>query len=94
MLLLLFTQGSVPGPILFTTYIKPLSAIIDSHSIIQHSFADDIQLQISELLHPMQQCENDVKAWTTANMHRRNDNKTEVMIVAPKRPRHLHCLPT
>ena len=33
-------QGSVLGPILFTMYIKPLSAIIDSHSIIHHSFAD------------------------------------------------------
>ena len=36
-------QGSVLGPILFTMYIKPLSAIIDSH----HSFADDLQLQMS-----------------------------------------------
>ena len=52
------TQGSVLGPFLLTMYIKPLSAIIDSHSIIHHSFADDLQLQmsapsdrISELLH-------------------------------------------
>ena len=35
------------GPILFTMYIKPLSAIIDSHSIIDHSFADDLQLEMS-----------------------------------------------
>ena len=39
-------QGSVLGPMLFTMYIKPLSAISDSHSIIHHSFADDLQLQM------------------------------------------------
>ena len=76
-------QGSVLGPILFTMYIKPLSAIIDSHSIIHHSFADDIQLRmsappdrISELLHSMQSCISDVKAWATANMLKLSDNKT------------------
>ena len=39
-------QGSVLGPMLFTMYIKPLSAIIDSHSIIHHSFANDLQSQM------------------------------------------------
>ena len=34
-------QCSVLGNILFTMYFKPLSVIIDSHSIIHHSFADD-----------------------------------------------------
>ena len=33
--------GSVLGPILLTMYVRSLSAIIDSHSIIHHSFADD-----------------------------------------------------
>ena len=68
---------------LFTMYIKPLSAIIDSRSIIHHSFADDLQLQmsappdgISQLLHSMQSCMSDVKAWATANMLSLNDNKT------------------
>ena len=53
-------QGSVLGPMLFTMYVMSLPAIIDSHSIIHHSFADDLQLQmsappdrISELLHSM-----------------------------------------
>ena len=39
-------QGSVLGPILFTMCMlctKPLSSTIDSHSIIQLSFADDLQ---------------------------------------------------
>ena len=94
-------QGSVLGPILFTMYIKPLSAIIDSHSIIHHSFAGDLQLQmsappdrISELLHSMQSCISDVKAWATANMLKLNDNKTELMLVSSRRTKHLHSLPT
>ena len=94
-------QGSVLGPMLFTMYTKPLSAIIDSHSIIHHSFADDLQLQmsappdrISELLHNMQSCIGDVKAWATANMLKLNDSKTELMLVTSKRSKHLHSLPT
>ena len=82
-------------------YIEPLSAIIDSHSIIHHSFADDLQLQmsapadrISELLHSMQSCIRDVKAWATANMLKLNDSKTELMLVTSKRSKHLHNLPT
>ena len=53
-------QGSALGPMLYTMHTKHLSAIIDSHSIIHHSFVDDLQLQISappdgisELLHSM-----------------------------------------
>ena len=63
---------------------KPLSTIIDSHSITHHSLADDIQLQISappyrisELLHSMHSCISDVKSWATANMLTLNDNKTD-----------------
>ena len=94
-------QGSVLGPILFTMYIKPLSAISDSHSIIHHSFADDLQLQMSappdrtsELLHSIQSCISDVKAWATVNRLKLNDNKTELMLVTSKRTKHLHSLPT
>ena len=66
-----------------------------------HSFADDIQLQmsappdkISEQLHSIQSCISNIKAWPTANMLKRNDNKTELMLVTSKRTKHLHNLPT
>ena len=86
---------------LFTMYIKPMSTIIDSQSIIHHSFADDFQLQmsappdkISKLLHSMLSCISDVEAWATANMLKLEDNKTELMLVTSNRTRHLHNLPT
>ena len=92
-------QSSVLGPMLFALYIKTLSAIIDSH--IHHSFADDRQLQmsapldrLSELLHSMQSCMSDIKAWATTNMLKLNDNKTELMLVTSKRTNHLHNLPS
>ena len=72
-----------------------------THTIIHHLFADDLQLQmsappdkISELLHSMQSCISDVKAWATANMLKLNDSKTELMLVTSKRSKHLHNLPT
>ena len=101
LLLLLYTQCSVLGPMLLTMYIKPFYAIIDSHSIIHNSFADDLQLQmsappdrISELLHSMQSRICDVKAWATVNMLKLNDNKTELMLVTSKRTKYLYNLPT
>ena len=79
----------------------PLSAIIDSHSIIHHSFADDLQLQmsaptdkISKLLYSMQQCISDIKAWATASMLKLNDNKIDHTLITSKRTNHLHNLPT
>ena len=49
---------------------------------------------ISELLHSIQSCISDVKAWATANMLKLDDNKTELMLVTHKRTKHLHNLPT
>ena len=92
-------QGSVVGPILFNMYTTPLSAIIDSHFIIHHSYADQLQMcappdKISELLQSIQSSISDVKVWATANMLKLNDNKTELMLVTSKRTKHLHNLPT
>ena len=74
----------------FSMYIWLLSTIIDSHSFAHHPFADDLHLQmfapdkISELLHSMQSCMNDVKAWSTVNMFKLNDNKIELILVTSK----------
>ena len=85
----------------FLQCILSLCLPLLTHDIIHHSFADDIQLQmsapldrISELLHSMKSCIGDVKAWATANMLRLNDSKTELMLVTSKRTRHLHTLPS
>ena len=82
-------------------YTKTMSATIDSHSIIHHSFADDLQQHmhvppdvISELLHFMQSCICVVKALATVNMLNLNDFKAELMLVTFIGTKHLHNLPT
>ena len=76
-----------------------LKSFIDSHSITDHSFGNDLQLQILapakifELLHSMHSCISDVKVWATAKALRLTDNKVVLMLVASKRTTHLHCLP-
>ena len=87
--------------LLFSPCILTLYLPLSTHTIIHHLFADDLQLQmsappdrISELLHSMQSCISDVKAWAAANMLRLNDNKTELMLVTSKRTEHLNNLPT
>ena len=84
-------QGSVLGPILFVLYTTPLSAVIERHSILHHSYADDSQLQNSatpdrlpDLIDSMRLC-IDVKDWMTDNKLKLNDDKTEVVIISSSR---------
>ena len=85
----------------FSPCIQSLCLPLLTHTIIHHPFTDDLQIQtsapldkISELLHSMQSCISDVKAWATANVLKLNDSKTELMLVTSKRSKHLHALPT
>ena len=85
-------QGSVLGPVLFVLYTAPLSDVFASHFVIDHSFADDTQLQKSSEPHQldnaiqsMETCISDVKSWMTHNKLRLNDDKTEALVVCSQR---------
>ena len=84
LLLLLYTQVFLRVQFLalfFSTCMLSLCLPLLTHTILYHSFSDDLQLQmsappdrISELLHSMQSCISDVKAWATANMLKLDNN--------------------
>ena len=87
--------------LIYSPCILSLCLPLSTHTIIHHSFADDIQLQmsatpdnISVLLHSMQSCMSDVKALATVNMLRLDDTKTELILVNAKRTMYLHSQPT
>ena len=50
--------------------------------------------KISELLHSMQSCISDFNVCESANMLKRNDNLTELMLAISKNAKNLHSLPT
>ena len=78
----------------FSFYTLPLSlsAVIERHSIIHHSYADDSQLQnyatpdrLPDLIDSMRLCIDDIKDWMTDNKLNLNDDKIEVMIISSSR---------
>ena len=80
------------GPVLSILYTAPLSDVMDSHSVLHHSFADDTQLQksappqqVNELIQSMQQCVHDVKSWMIHNKLKLNDEKTDALIISTLR---------
>ncbi|XP_029284776.1 uncharacterized protein LOC115006618, partial [Cottoperca gobio] len=74
-------------------YMLPLGNIIRNHSINFHCYADDTQLYLSikpdetNQLAKLQACLKDIKTWMSSNFLMLNTDKTEVIILGPKRLR-------
>ena len=87
-------QGSVLGPIIFTMYTTPPGNIIRKHGLNFHLYTDDTQLYISfqpgvsvsneTAIFCLEACIKDIKdikAWVTNNLLKRNDDKTEPIVI-------------
>ena len=84
-------QGFVLGPLLFTLYTHPLSAVICQSGLSYQFFADDSQLHKSSvpsdfpvLACCLKDCIEDVAEWMVDSKVKLNDDKTERMAIGTR----------
>ena len=84
-------QGSKLGPILFNSYIAPLSQIAKSNQVEDEKYADDEQLLLSfkpkqigaqlEAINRIEKCICEIRDFLHSNMLCNNNEKTEFLII-------------
>ena len=79
-------QRSSLGPLLFSLYIAPLSAIVRSFGLMHHQYADDSQIYVSATKNELsvkaeilERCTADVHDWLLHNGLQLNPQKSDVI---------------
>lgn len=85
-------QGSVLGPRLYCMFSKPIGEICKRHHMRYHCYADDSQIYLviepidnwTDISTRLESCIEDISSWMKTNLLKLNQEKTELIIFAPK----------